>query len=50
MQIIGIDIGLPLFAAGCGYLVFMEVGSILENISKFTPGLSSIINKGGREE
>ena len=48
--IIGIDIGLPLFAAGCGYLVLMEVGSILENIGKFTPGLSSIIKKGGGEE
>lgn len=48
--IIGIDIGLPLFAAGCGYLVLMEVGSILENIRKFTPSLSSIINKGGDEK
>lgn len=45
--IIGIDTGLPLFAVGCGYLVLMEVGSILENIGKFTPGLSDIIKKGG---
>ena len=45
--IIGIDTGLPLFAVGCGYLVLMEVGSILENIGKFTPSLSDIIKKGG---
>lgn len=45
--IIGIDTGLPLFAVGCGYLVLMEVGSTLENIGKFTPGLPDIIKKGG---
>lgn len=45
--IIGIDTGLPLFAAGCGYLVLMEIGSIMENLSKFTPGLDRILHKGG---
>lgn len=45
--IIGIDTGLPLFAAGCGYLVLMELGSIVENLSKFTPGLDNILHKGG---
>ena len=45
--IIGIDAGLPLFAAGCGYLVLMELGSIVENLSKFTPGLDNILHKGG---
>ena len=48
--IIGIDTGLPLFAVGCGYLVLMEVGSILENIGKFTPGLSGIIKKGENDK
>ena len=45
--IIGIDTGLPLFTAGCGYLVLMELGSVLENLSKFTPGLDNILHKGG---
>lgn len=45
--IIGIETGLPLFAAGCGYLVLMEIGSIVENLSKFTPGLDNILHKGG---
>ena len=45
--IINIDTGFPLFAAGCGYLVLMELGSIVENISKFTPGLDNILHKGG---
>lgn len=48
--IIGIDTGLPLFAVGCGYLVLMEVGSILENIGKFAPGLPDIIKKGGNNK
>lgn len=43
---IGVDAHLPLFPAGVGYCVLMEIGSILENLRAFTPGLDHIMGKG----
>lgn len=42
---IGFDAGLPLFKTGCGYVVLMEIGSIIENLKAFTPGIDNIIRK-----
>lgn len=42
---IGLDAGLPLFKTGCGYVVLMEIGSIIENLKTFTPGIDNIIRK-----
>lgn len=42
---IGLDAGLPLFKTGCGYVVLMEIGSIIENLKVFTPGIDNIIRK-----
>ena len=41
----GLDAGLPLFKTGCGYVVLMEIGSIIENLKIFTPGIDNIIRK-----
>ena len=41
----GLDAGLPLFKTGCGYVVLMEIGSIIENLKVFTPGIDNIIRK-----
>lgn len=41
----GLDAGLPLFKTGCGYVVLMEIGSIIENLKVFTPGINNIIRK-----
>lgn len=43
---IGVDANLPLFTVGCGYCVLMELGSILENLRAFTPGLDNILGRG----
>lgn len=42
---LGFDAGLPLFKTGCGYVVLMEIGSIIENLKAFTPGIDNIIRK-----
>lgn len=47
LPMIGVDAHLPLFPAGVGYCVLMELGSILENLRAFTPGLDNIMGKGG---
>jgi toxin secretion/phage lysis holin len=41
----GLDTGLPLFKTGCGYVALMEIGSIIENLTAFTPGIDNIIRK-----
>lgn len=41
----GLDAGLPLFKTGCGYVALMEIGSIIENLKAFTPGIDNIIRK-----
>lgn len=47
---IGVDAKLPLFPAGVGYCVLMELGSIFENLRAFTPGLDSILGLHGKEK
>lgn len=47
--LIGIEAQLPLFPAGVGYCVLMELGSILENLRAFTPGLDNILGRGGKD-
>lgn len=41
----GMEVGLPLFKTGCGYVALMEIGSIIENLRAFTPGIDYIIHK-----
>lgn len=41
----GLVAGLPLFKTGCGYVALMEIGSIIENLKAFTPGIDNIIRK-----
>ena len=48
LPMIGVDAQLPLFPAGVGYCVLMELGSIIENLRAFTPGLDHILGKGGK--
>jgi len=48
--LVGVETGLPLFKAGCGYVILMEIGSIIENLRAFTPGIDNIIHKTGKEE
>lgn len=43
--VMGIEMGLPLFKVGCGYCAIMEIGSIIENLRTFTPGIDYIIHK-----
>lgn len=45
LPMIGVDAHLPLFPAGVGYCVLMELGSIIENLRAFTPGLDTILGK-----
>lgn len=45
LPMIGVDAHLPLFPAGVGYCTLMELGSILENLRAFTPGLDNILGK-----
>lgn len=53
--VMGIQMGLPLFKVGCGYCAVMEIGSIIENLRAFTPGIDYIIHdkedtKNGEED
>ena len=48
LPMIGVDAHLPLFPAGVGYCVLMELGSIIENLRAFTPGIDNILGKGGK--
>ncbi len=43
---VGVELGLPLFKAGCGYVFIMEIGSIIENLRTFTPGIDHILKRG----
>lgn len=43
--ILGIDTNLPMFQVGVGYCVLMEIGSIIENLRAFTPGINNIIGR-----
>lgn len=45
LPMIGVEAHLPLFPAGVGYCVLMELGSIIENLRAFTPGLDTIMGK-----
>lgn len=45
--ILGIEANLPLFQVGVGYCALMEIGSIIENLRAFTPGIDNIIGKKG---
>lgn len=45
LPMIGVEAHLPLFPAGVGYCVLMELGSIIENLRAFTPGLDTILGK-----
>lgn len=45
LPMIGVDAHLPLFPAGVGYCVLMEMGSIIENLRAFTPGIDNILGK-----
>jgi len=45
--VLGIEANLPLFQVGVGYCVLMEIGSIIENLRAFTPGIDNIIGKRG---
>ena len=49
LPMIGVDANLPLFPAGVGYCVLMELGSIIENLRSFTPGLDNIMGKGANK-
>lgn len=49
LPMIGVDAHLPLFPAGVGYCVLMELGSIIENLRSFTPGLDNILGKGSNK-
>lgn len=48
--LVGVETGLPLFKAGCGYVILMEIGSIIENLRAFTPGIDNIIHKTEKED
>jgi len=45
LPMIGVDAHLPMFPAGVGYCVLMELGSIIENLRAFTPGIDTILGK-----
>lgn len=45
LPMIGVDANLPLFPAGVGYCTLMELGSIIENLRAFTPGIDNILGK-----
>ena len=45
LPMIGVEAHLPLVPAGVGYCVLMELGSIIENLRAFTPGLDTILGK-----
>ena len=43
--LLGLNFDLPTFRVGCGYCVLMEIGSIIENLRVFTPGLGNIVRE-----
>ena len=45
LPLIGVEAHLPLFTVGVGYCVLMELGSIIENLRSFTPGIDHILGK-----
>ena len=45
LPMIGVEANLPLFPAGVGYCTLMELGSIIENLRAFTPGIDNILGK-----
>ena len=45
LPMIGVEANLPLFPAGVGYCTLMELGSIIENLRSFTPGIDNIRGK-----
>lgn len=45
LPMIGVEAHLPLFPAGVGYCVLMEIGSIVENLRAFTPGIDNILKR-----
>ena len=49
LPMIGVEAHLPLFPAGVGYCVLMELGSIRENLRSFTPGLDTILGERHKE-
>jgi hypothetical protein len=44
--LVGLETGLPLFKVGCGYVILMEIGSIVENLRAFTPNIDNILKRG----
>lgn len=48
--VMGLEIGLPMFKVGCGYCAIMEIGSIIENLRAFTPGIDYIIHKEDKKD
>lgn len=42
---VGVDIGLPVAGAICTYIILMETASIVENLSRISPGLANALNK-----
>lgn len=43
--IVGIDISIPIAKTVLVYIIIMETGSIIENISKISPEVKSILDK-----
>lgn len=47
---LGVDIDLPLFVPGCGYVAVMEITSIIENLRVYTPGIDNILRHPKKED
>ena len=45
LPIIGVDIQLPIFEGVSGYLCLMELGSCIENITKISPELKTMLSR-----
>ena len=41
----GITVGVPLVTSVCVYIILMETGSIVENLSKISPALASLLSR-----
>lgn len=41
----GITIGVPIITSICVYIILMETGSIVENLSALSPQLSNLLNR-----
>ena len=41
----GITVGVPIVTSICVYIILMETGSIVENLSIISPALSSLLNR-----